>query len=462
MKKLRLFMLLTLISILTLLTLVGCKKEDAVASVSLKDHDPNNAIEILVGQFDYSAYTVAISHESGNTEEIALTEEMINEADVFKFYQEGEHSITASYNKQEFTFKIAVKRATFGTLKFPENNVFTYNGKAHTIEVEGEIPANATITYPSGNSFENAGTYDVTAIVSCDGYVTEKLTTTVKVERAKYDMSGINFDSKEFVYDGQPHSLAIAGTLPEGVSSPTYSISGSSSASAIDAGEYEVTALFNNTNSNYEPIPAMKATLKITPAEYSIDGVNIIFKNENGVAIENAEKVYDNMSVLVDLNDYSKLNKKGTVVFSIYDSENNLISESNTYTNIKNAGIYIVKAEFNLIDSKNFKPIEPIIRTFEIKKAQYDTSKIHFDSDLVAYDGEMHKLMVEISPEIDITTDDVTYEYYLNGEIVAIGHDVGVFEAGEYTVKAIFTVKNENYEQIDTMEAVLRIEQLTD
>ena len=191
-------------------------------SVALKDNDPNTAIEIAVGEFDYGAYTVIVTYESGNTEELPLTEDMLNATEQVKLFQVGDHDITVSYGNQNYTFKVSVKRATFEDLSFPENNVFTYDGTPQSIEVEGNIPTNAVVIYPRGNSFVNAGIYDVTAIVSCDGYVTARLSTTVTVQRAKYDTSGVKFEAKEFVYDGTAHSVAISGTLPKGVSLPTY------------------------------------------------------------------------------------------------------------------------------------------------------------------------------------------------------------------------------------------------
>ena len=172
MKKIRLFTLLSLLVTLSLLLLVGCKKEDAISSIALKDHDPDTAIEIAVGGFDYGAFTVVATYKSGNTEEIALTKDMIADTDLVKLYQEGEHDITVTYGDQKCTFKVSVKRSAFKDLSFSENNVFTYDGTAHVVEVEGNIPANAVINYVGGNSFVNVGTYDVTAIVSCEGYVT--------------------------------------------------------------------------------------------------------------------------------------------------------------------------------------------------------------------------------------------------------------------------------------------------
>ena len=118
----------------------------------------------------------------------------------------------------------------------------------------------------------NAGTYDVTAVVSCEGYVTQTLSTTVKIKQAKYDMSGVKFEGKEVVYDGASHSVAISGKLPDGVSSPIYTINGKDGSSATDAGEYTVKATFANLDPNYEAIPEMEAKLKRVDRERNLEG----------------------------------------------------------------------------------------------------------------------------------------------------------------------------------------------
>ena len=449
MKKVRWLTLLALVVAISAMVLVGCAKGgDKVSSVLLKDNDLNTAIEVVLGEFDCSAYTLVVDYESGSTEEIALTEDMIREADIFKFYQIGDHEITIDYEGKEYAFKLSVKRASFGELSFPKNNVFTYDGKPHSVEVDGNIPANAVVTYLGGNSFVNAGTYDVTVVVSCDGYVTEKLSTTVKIERAKYDMSGVSFEGKEIVYDENAHSLSISGTLPEGVSSPIYTINGKSASDVTDVGEYKVKATFVSNDQNYEPIPEMEATLKITPAEYIV----------NGKDIPEASKIYDGKSVTLDLNDYTKLSKKISVSFTVLDKDGNVISSSNKNTGIVNAGVYTVMAEFTIANAKNYKPIEPIVRTFEVKKASYDTSKIYLDSNVVAYDGRAHRLTLELTDDFDILNAEVIYEYYLDGELVVSGSEASVSEAGKYTVKAVITVNNENYEPIEAFEATLQIE----
>ena len=462
MKKIRLFSLFTLMVMLALVLLVGCAKNDKVSSICLKDHDAETVIEMGIGNFEYESYTLVVTYESGKTEELTLTEEMITEADLFKFYQEGEHDITLSYEKCSYVFKVSVKRLTFSDLSLPQNNVFVYDGKPHAVEVEGDMPANAVVTYIGGNSFTNAGTYDVKAVVSCEGYVTVRLSTTVTIERAKFDMSGVTFESKEFVYDGNAHSIEISGTLPEGVAEPTYFIDEMQTSSATDAGEYKVIAKFSNKNTNYEAIPDMEATLTITQAEYVIEGVEILFKNEDGKVIDGKWKVYDGSAVTFDINDYSKISDKISVAFSVCDAEGTEISTSNINTGILNAGVYTAKAEFVLADSKNYKPIDPIVCEFEVEKANYDMTGVHFDNDVVISDGNGHSLFVILPNDHDIKSTDITYEYYLDGELLSDseGNPVqSVTETGEYSVKAIFAVQDQNYEQIEDMIATLRIEE---
>ena len=461
MKKVRRVTLLTIIAILSIFVLFGCnKKEDNVSSISLKDNDPDTAIEIALGDFDCNKYTVVVVYESGSFEEIALTEEMIVETDLFKLYQIGDHDITISYGEQEHTFKVSVKRATFENLAFPGNNVFTYDGKEHVVEVDGDIPANAVITYLGGNSFVNAGTYDVTAVVSCEGYVTEKLSTTVKIERAKYDMSGVKFEGKEVVYDGTAHSVAISGTLPEGVSSPTYTINDRTTSSATDVGEYTVKATFANDDPNYEAIPEMKATLKINPAEYTIKGVDIVFRSEDGNIISDATRIYDGKAITFDLNDYNKLSPKVSVSFSVLDNDGKVISTSNKKTGIINAGIYTVKVEFTLLDGKNYKPLSPIVRTFEVLKTDHPPiENISFGSDQITYDGKEHSIAIEGQLPKGVT---VSYEYYINGALVVDGDGKpvrAVTDAGHYTVKAVFSHTDINCKEIEPISATLHIDQ---
>ena len=462
MRKTRLFWICVLLIAFTGILLVGCSKEDKISAVYLKDSSPDSVIEIAVGEFDFGAYTLVLQYNSGKTEELPLTEDMISAVDLFKLYQPGEHDVTVVYGKHKCVFKISVKRSTFGALSFPENNVFTYDGKAHAVEVQGDLPANAVITYPGGNSFVNAGTYDVTAIVSCEGYVSVKLATTVKIERAKYDMSAVSFEAKEVVYDGKTHSVAISGTLPEGVTSPIYTINEKVTSGASDVGVYTVKATFTTKNSNYEPIPDMTTTLTITPAEYKLIGVGLVFSDEGGAQHTDMRKVYNGTAVNFELTNFSKFSGKVYASYSVYDSEGKLISTANKNTGILNAGLYTVKVEFTLADSKNYKAIDPIVYEFEVEKADYNLDlDVHLDSDTLIYDGQPHSLAIDGELPAGVS---VSYEYYL-GDTLVLDADSNpaqsVTDTGRYSVKAVFTHTDVNYKEISPISATLYVSRAT-
>ena len=458
MKKTRLFTSAILILIFALLVCAGCKKEDKVSSISLKDHDPDSVIEMVAGGFDYSAYTLIVSYDSGNTEEIPLTEEMIAEADLFKFYQEGDKEITISYQGLQYVFKISVKRSTFGSLSFPENNVFTYDGEEHTVEVVGDLPANAVVTYPGGNTFINAGSYDVTAVISCEGYVTARLATTVKIEKAKYDMDGIEFLSKTVVYDGKTHSLAISGILPDGVSAPTYYLGETIWSGAKNAGVYAVRAVFAHSNPNYEPISSMEATLTIEKAKHNVGDILLACTDRLGKPIDGNQKIYDGAPIFVSVSSDTWLPKGTSVLYSVW-KDNVPVIENDTKSpvSLTDAGTYTVTAKFLLPDELNYETLPQASITVVIHKAPYVLENVYLESDVFYYDGKAYSLKVKGAIPENL---EVSYEYYLNGVLQTDGEGnplPEVTNAGRYTVYAVFTHVEKNYEDVPAIRAELQI-----
>ena len=87
----------------------------------------------------------------------------------------------------------------------------------------------------------------------------------------------------------------------------------------------------------------MVTTLRITPAEYTVKGVDIIFNNDDGKLIDGASKIYDGKSITFDLKDRSKLSNKIFVTFSVIDKDGKVISTSNKNTCIHaHAHIYSI------------------------------------------------------------------------------------------------------------------------
>ena len=98
----------------------------------------------------------------------------------------------------------------------PAAESFTYDGTEKTAIVDG-------IGYRvvSGNTGVDAGEYEAIltnrpGFVWADGTTDEK-TLHWSIGKATYDLSGISFEDGVFDYDRYEHSLAIKGTLPEGL-----------------------------------------------------------------------------------------------------------------------------------------------------------------------------------------------------------------------------------------------------
>ena len=149
-------------------------------------------------------------------------------------------------------------------IKFEDKTV-TYDGTLHSLEITGTLPEGVTVTYEN-NRKAFVGTYEVTAHFKGDGLnynPIPDMIATLTIEKATYDMSGVTFKDKTFTYDGEVHSCVVEGELPKGVE--VYYDNNYKS----EVGVYEVIARFKGDEKNYNPIPNMKATLRITEYEYN-------------------------------------------------------------------------------------------------------------------------------------------------------------------------------------------------
>ena len=104
-------------------------------------------------------------------------------------------------------------------ITLPEKTV-TYNGEAHSLEIKGTLPEGVTVKYEN-NGKTDAGKYTVVAkFYNGEEYMEGKdLTADLRINKASLSsaMEGVSFSGAKFTYDGEAHSLAISGTLPEGV-----------------------------------------------------------------------------------------------------------------------------------------------------------------------------------------------------------------------------------------------------
>ena len=173
---------------------------------------------------------------------------------------------------------------------------FVYTGAAQSPTFEGH--GFAVVAEPQ----TDAGSYTATLTPkagfawSDDGTKTPR-TVTWTIARATYDMSGVTFESKTFAYDGEPHSLAVSGTLPDGV---TVAYDGNGQ---TEVGVYTVTAEFSGDAANYEPISSMTATLTISDATPGPDPEPTVVTNvPTPIAFQSIERIAEGSWRLVVTN----------------------------------------------------------------------------------------------------------------------------------------------------------------
>lgn len=178
----------------------------------------------------------------------------------------GEYNIVATlegegYKTLKLNAKLTIKPADIKGVTL-EGGSYTYDGTAKSLAVSGTLPSGVAVEYEN-NTQTDAGSYIVKAKVYGEYYNELNLTAVMIIEKA--DIEGIGFESKNFTFDGDPKSVFISGTLPEGVS-VTYDNN-----IAMDAGTYIATATLTGANYNTK---TLTATLTIDPAQ--ITGITFV------------------------------------------------------------------------------------------------------------------------------------------------------------------------------------------
>lgn len=129
-----------------------------------------------------------------------------------------------------------------------EDAEFTYDGTDKSIAVAGTLPQGATVSY-SPKSATNAGEYNITATVACEGYNTKTFTAKLTVKKA--DITGISAEATQSVtYDQLNHKPTYTGTLPAGVSCKLYVGDTEYENGIQNAGTYQTKLVFSGSNYN--------------------------------------------------------------------------------------------------------------------------------------------------------------------------------------------------------------------
>lgn len=188
----------------------------------------------------------------------------------------GTYTVTAALDNDNYSLGEDVKKEFVIARAKSEINVdnvktqYIYTGYRQIVNEGARLNhEEAKLTY-TDNVFTVVGTgvYTVTiSVAQTANYESASEKVIISVDKAKYNMSKVQFADGSFVADGREYGLEVSGELPEGVTVAEYVGNNQK-----DAGIYTVTVKFSGDADNYEAIQDMTATLILKSSSLASDG----------------------------------------------------------------------------------------------------------------------------------------------------------------------------------------------
>lgn len=405
----------------SLFFVAGCSQSLAIEGIHIENKE---VIDVPYGNFSYEGINVVVDFKNGTNKAIPLEEEMISPVERTKFFKMGSQEVEVVFrDKYKTTMPINVILNKFKDTYALNGYECTYDGLPHMVNLNYELPEGATITYPYGNVFTNAGTYEVVGVMSKKGYESKTLNTTLTIHKANRDADGIVFEDATLVYNGEMRTIT-ATNIPEGVevTYDTYdSIHDIRINKVVNAGQYKIVAHFTDTSANYNKIPDKEAILTILKADYDLSAIKL----------ENHTKEFDGQVYAAQILNASELPQGISVNYRYLDEEGHQVMSNAP------VGKYTIVADFIGGDINNYNPIESLTATLTVSKRVVKISdKVSLESKTVNFDGNVHSLAITGTLPTNVQ---VSYE----------NNDQKF--AGEYEVIAKFEATNPN-EAVDVEE----------
>ncbi len=257
----------------------------------------------------------------------------------------GVYEITVTVSKSGYNTKTMTARLTINQAEYDmsgvtfEDKTVANDGKAHSIEISGELPEGVSVTY-EGNGVSALGKHTVVAkFTGADAKNYRPIADMSAVLTVTDDIvPDVEFNDKQFTYDGQKKNIYIVGDLPDGVE--VEYVGGD----VTDVGEYTVTAKFKVGDRYLDFVKTAK--IKIVKAKYDMSGVTFKKKTFTYDGKEHSIKISGTLPEGV----------------SVTYEGNGVVA----------AGTYTVVAKFTG-DSKNYEAIPDMTAVMTI--AEYDASK---------------------------------------------------------------------------------------
>lgn len=180
------------------------------------------------------------------------------------------------YKTLELTAKLTINKLNYdmSTAHWNYESEFVYNGSEQSVEVLG-LPQGVTVKQYQNNAKTNAGNYTASVKFNYDTVNhNEPTLANLNWTINKANITGITFESRNYEYDTQKHSLECVGNIPANSTvKVTYNdveVDGVS-----EVGTYTVKLVITNANYyTYEDT----ATLKITSTEELL--YSVVFNNK--------------------------------------------------------------------------------------------------------------------------------------------------------------------------------------
>lgn len=431
----------------------------------------NNEHELSEVEFSYMWYYNNASTAVSSMPSIEIRN--VNQSGEYKVIVQATDGQQVSYADDELYVHISKADSVITANLVQE---YTYDGEAKN--VIAILNHNETeLNYSQFNLIQaNEEGYIIDVIAQeTANYLPTNLQVKLIIEKAI--ITGVVFESKQFEYDKQTYSIALANENVAGILSVTYVNN-----EIMNVGSVEVTAIIEYDSINYHAIESMFATITITPrpvhiaipSKNSIYGqpisyeelavvnqTDIVGNDELGLIVHKEEGVNAGdyrLSCTINNPNYQAIVTEGVYTILkatinmqgveykdkniVYDiSEHSLTLSGQLpgqiqqvlYSNnqAKNAGVYNAVATF-VYDKKNYELVEDMVATLTIFPREI-TINFSYPSNLF-YDGETKECRVNL---IGILTSEV--------DIVkaTIAYNKNVKDPGYYTAQV--SINSDNY-----------------
>ena len=311
----------------------------------------------------------------------------------------------------------------------------------------------------------------------------------VTVNRISYDLSALDLDSASVVYNGSfqgynkplPQIVGLDG-IPLGIS-----VSGG----GMNVGVYDISINFSTASTDYLLPESRVITMSIEPARADIvwEGLSFVYDGKSkspmayytdthgmkvyvtvSGAATNAGTGYIAKATLSDPN-YEFYNTTAafdirkadydfsSVVWSkdsfVYDGTKKSVSASGLPLGVSvigysgdrstDAGIYTATAMLSW-DENNYNPPQPLTHVWEIKKADYDMSRISFRSESFVYDGRMH--YPTLIGEMPVGADGIMLEYSFSAGACHVADGTVAVVISFHTQSQNYNIPAEKYSSV--------------